>query len=409
MRRHRVGTLAMGVSLLSLSVVAAQPSTSRLGREIEKSRPRAEPEDEARRESQNENAGINRSPAHPYGDRYLRTPQGYYTIAPDRHRPDNWSPRLRPRMDYSPRALGSSSGDVPSYRYREFQNGNRYRYGYFGASWASDCYGCGSPFCTAGPAELGNAYVQGAYDADHEYMDYIAAERAGRLLDANRHGVSQGIEHFRAGRYERAAIEWLGASERNQGDAASRVHAGHALFAIGRYDEAVKLLARAFELAPYLTESYFDVRTEYRNPIDFPTHLATLKAYVVKYPNSASAVTLLAYVTAYTEGPSAALPYIERANRLNPGDFFVQRLLKISRLVTPMPGVVPTAPNQIDPMDAERMDGSDLNEQTPRPKDENDLEIRPAPSPNHSKPGLYRQLRQPAVKIQKAVARSTHD
>ncbi|MBX3396590.1 MAG: CDC27 family protein [Phycisphaerae bacterium] len=409
MTRHFVGTLAMGVSLLSLSVTAAQQSTSRLEREIEKSRPRAESGDETRRQAQNENAAVNRTPTHPYGDRYLKMPQGYYTIAPDRHRPDNWSPRLRPQFDYGPRALGSRSQEIPSYRYREIQNSGRYRYGYFGASWASDCYGCGSPFCTAGSAELGNAYIQGAYDADHEYMDYIAAERAGRLLDANRLGVSQGIEHFRAGRYERAAIEWLGASERNQGDAASRVHAGHALFAIGRYDEAVKLLARAFELAPYLTESYFDVRTEYRNPIDFPTHLATLKAYVARHPHSASAVTLLAYVTAYTDGPAAASVYIERANRLNPGDFFVQRLLKISRLVTPMPGVVRTAPDQLEPTDAGRMDGADMNEQMPGPAGDNDAEFGPAPSPNNSKPGLSRQLKQPAVRIQKAVARSAHD
>lgn len=347
----RLSPVALAVVLAFQLQLEAQTNTSRLGREIDASRPRVNPEDEARRQAQNELADEDRAPDYIEGERLLRMPQGYYIIAPDKYRPDNWSPRIRPRNDYGPGGIGSAPRGLRySHRYRDVRGGGRYSYPYdsYGRAYASDCYGCGSPFCTSRDV-IGDAYVQGRYDADHEYQDYIASERAGRLLDANRLGVAAGIEHFQAGRYDRAAIEWIGASERNQGDAASRVFAGHALFAVGRYDEAVKMLSRAFELAPFLTESYYDVRTEYGNPDDFATHLSALKAYVAAHPNSAAAVTLLGYVVAYTDGPAAAHPFLERANTLKPDDFFVSRLFKISRIVTPMPGVERAEPATVAP------------------------------------------------------------
>lgn len=373
----RIATVAVVVLLAAQAQLSAQVNTSRLGREVDASRPRAFPEDEARRQSQNEAAQTDRAPDVVEGQRLLRMPQGHYIIAPDKYRPDNWSPRIRPRFDYSPNGIGSGPNPYrSSHLYREFRNTNRYRYGGYGASWASDCYGCGSPHCGANAA--GNAYVQGRYDADHEYQDYIAAERAGRLLDANRLGVSAGMGHYQAGRYDRAAIEWLGASERNQGDAASRVYAGHALFAIGRYDEAVKLLARAFELSPFLTESYYDIRSEYGNPTDFADHLSTLKAFVAGHPNNAAAVALLGYVVAYSDGPAAAYPILVRADELDPNDFFIQRLLKIARVVTPMQGVVPVHPDA-------------------RPESKGAI------------PSQQRKWKAPTATIRKAVARADHD
>ncbi len=338
----RYASVALIVALTHQTTLFAQ-STTRLEREIQKSQPRAEPEDEARRKAINESARINRAPEtideleEIEGVRLLRMPQGHYIIALDQYRPDHWSPRIRLRYDFS----GAGFYQAPrglrySHRARTY-GGQRVHSQSLGGFYDTPHY---QPYDDA----YGDAYIQGHVDAASEYQDYIASERAGRLLAANRLGVSAGLDHYRAGRYDRAAIEWIGAAEKNHADAASRVYAGHALFALGRYDEAVKYLSRAFELAPFLTESYYDVRAEYGNPDDFARHLATLKAYVASHPRSVPGVTLLGYVVAYTEGPGAAHPIFERARELSPNDFFVSRLLKISRAVTPMPGVVETEP-----------------------------------------------------------------
>ncbi len=61
--------------------------------------------------------------------------------------------------------------------------------------------------------------------------------------------------------------------------------------------------------------------------------------------NDASATTLLGYVLAYTEGPAAANPWLERANQLNSNDFFIQKLLAVSRMVTPQSGVIRSIPS----------------------------------------------------------------
>ncbi|HWL93349.1 MAG TPA: CDC27 family protein [Phycisphaerae bacterium] len=332
MSRYFLGAFALVIGLPS--VAPAQQNTSRLGRAIERSQPLPDEPDEERRLQKNEDAYLDRAPDYIEGDRLLRMPQGHYEVAPDKYRPDHWSPRIRPRFDYGGRGIGCTSRSSRySHRYRNYGGGscgNR-SFGYYG--------GYGYPgYGYPGHGDPGDAYIQGRYDSDHEYQDYIASERAGRLLSANRIGVAAGLSHFQAGRYDRAAIEWLGASEKNHGDAASRVFAGHALFAVGRYDEAVKVLARAFELAPYLTESYYDVRAEYGDPADFEGHLLRLKAYVARHPDCACSTTLLGYVVAYSDGPAAANPILERAGRLNPRDFFVARLLKISRTVTPLGG-----------------------------------------------------------------------
>lgn len=312
----------------------AQPA-SRIGRAIENSKPLSDPENEARRQKQIDAAQNQpRVVDNPADQELLRMPQGYYIIAPDKYRPDNWSPRIRLRRDYSGQGFYRGS------------NGARYshRSGGYAPAYDYGCYG-GGPAYYAGPDAFADAYEQGRYDADHEYNDFIAAQRAARLLDGSKLQLSTGFEHFQKGRYDRAAIEWLGASKRNEGDAASRVHGGHALFAVGRYDEAVRLIARGFELAPLLAEANYDVRTDYANPADFENHLNTLKAYVAANPNDASATTLLGYVLAYTDGPAAANPWLERANQLNPNDFFIQKLLTVSRMVTPQSGVIRSIPS----------------------------------------------------------------
>jgi len=179
----------------------------------------------------------------------------------------------------------------------------------------------------------------GYYEQSRWYEWYIATQRAEQLRAANRAGIGRGLVEFRAGRYDRAAITWVGASKRDEGDSASRVHAGHALFAVGRYDSAVTLLARAFELSPRLATSSYDLRSDYVNPADFYEHLKRLKRYVAGHPNDADGITMLGYVQYYTEGPASAYRILKRAKVLRPKDTFIPKLLDVARMVSPLADV----------------------------------------------------------------------
>ncbi len=238
------------------------------------------------------------------------------------------------------------AGARPSLRDRHpYDYRRRGAYRHSARTWQSDHYGYGSygaygyhhPYAAppygyhAYEDDLYDAYEQGRYDADNDYLWWIASARAGRLLDQSREKFDQAIIYFRDGKYDRAAINMLGAAEKNQADPASRLHAGHALFALGQYDEAVRLLARAFELSPSLAYKNYDIRDEYGEKTDFDRHLLALKAHVDANPKDASAVTLLGYVIFYTEGPGPAHPYLARAAKLNPLSYFIPKIEKLAR------------------------------------------------------------------------------
>ena len=262
---------------------------------------------------------------------YMLRP-GLY-VFPSPYRPDYWSPRMRRFPDHNPQS--------DRYRTRE----SYYQPLYSGQAYIPDTYcppGGASPYGYGwgGPAyrpDAYDAYEQGRYDADHEYLWYIAAQRAGGLLNQYRELFEEGVALFYEGRYDWAAIKLLGAAEKNQANAGSRLHAGHALFALGRYGEATKLIARAFELSPSLISKQYDIRDEYAKPADFDRHLAALQTYVQAHPTDAAAMTLLGYVTFYSEGPGAAYPHLKQASHLNPNSFFIPKLLGLAAMGRGMP------------------------------------------------------------------------
>ncbi len=262
----------------------------------------------------------NEQPAEPY----LLRP-GHY-VYPGSYRPDYWSPHIRPIPDYS-HLRYRFNGRRPHGRFRNkgfsrYERGfNRNYYdGYSGG------YGYGSGY------DVESAYNQGRYDADHEYLWYIAAARAGRLLNQYAEQFDLGVIQFRDGNYERALINLLGAAEKNHANAASRLHAGHALFALGRYSEATRLIARAFELSPSLPYKTYDIRDEYGNKADFEAQLSRLRSFVARHPNEIGSVTMLGYVTFYTDGPGRSHRYLKRARELSPTDMFIPKLFNIARL-----------------------------------------------------------------------------
>ncbi|MBN2563439.1 MAG: hypothetical protein JXQ75_21165 [Phycisphaerae bacterium] len=272
-------------------------------------------------------------------EEWYRLASGRY-VRPHPYRPDLYSPRMRTYPDYGTqrRPYSSRHGHIRSpYRHNRLPRrayGPGYRHGYVYDYGYSPYWG-----------DAWDAYEQGRYDADHEYVWYIAAARAGRLLNQHREMFDEAIIMFRDGRYDWAAIKLLGAAEKNQADAASRLHAGHALFALGRYGEATKLIARAFELSPSLPHKQYDIRDEYGDKADFDRHLRALKAHAAKHPDDAGAMTLLGYVTYYTEGPGDAHPYLEQAARLDPNSYFIPKLLTLARMASGMEKE-PVAPSE---------------------------------------------------------------
>jgi tetratricopeptide (TPR) repeat protein len=233
-------------------------------------------------------------------------------VHPGPVRPDYWSPHLRPFPDYA----------AP--RRSLYRAGPDHRFGPFGGPIAYDHYGCYD-----GDAEA--AYQQGRHDADREFLWYIASRRAGRLLNQHAEKFDAGVRHFRDGRYEQALINLLGAAEADQGRSAPRLHAGHALFALGRYREAVEMLARAFELSPLLPYKPYDLREEYGRVDEFAAHLDALRNHVAAHADDAAGHALLGYVTYYTTGPAEARPFLLAARRLDRRSYFIPKLLEASK------------------------------------------------------------------------------
>jgi len=220
------------------------------------------------------------------------------------------------------------------------------------------------------------------YDAQVHYQWYLARRREQQL---RRHATAmraEGRDLFRDGEYERAAIRFLGAADMDQGDAAARVYAGHALFALGRYKDAVDLLRRAFELQPELTYQPYDARSDYGRMRDFDDHLRTLQRHLTREPQDDYALILMGYVLYYTDGPTQARPYLERAAKIAPQDTLLVRLLGVSSKAS-----VNEAVARVSKKDTRPYDRMNVKSAQPQPYDaerystqrDDDREEKPAP------------------------------
>jgi len=184
---------------------------------------------------------------------------------------------------------------------------------------------------------------------DYHYRNQIY-RRDESLLARSASLTSEGSALLRAGFYDRAAVTLMAAAEANHDDALSRVRAGHALFSIGRYDEAVRHLRRAFELQPPLATLNYDIRDDYSRPGDFDLQLAALERFVAARPRSVSGTLMLAYVRYYTTGAGSAYPLLRRAKWLDPQNELVDKLIAVSgQVYSPN---APTAPQRVAPTPA---------------------------------------------------------
>ena len=278
--------------------------------------------------------------AEPEQDLYLLSP-GHY-VYPPTGRADYWSPHIRPFPDYSGLRRPRNINPLPRNRLGGAWGTSRS----FGGSYFWGPAVANAPCYGNGYGSVADAYNQGRYDADHEYLWFIASQRAGRLINQSAEMFDEGILLFRDGHYEKAAIKWIGAGDTNQGNAAAKLHAGHAMFALGRYADGIDMLARAFELSPTLAYKSYDIRDEYGDQSDFDLHLANLKTRVVRRPTDPDAMAMLGYVLFYTDGPEAALPVLERAARLDPDSYFIPKLQTLARQASPAPDMRVSTPRE---------------------------------------------------------------
>lgn len=153
-------------------------------------------------------------------------------------------------------------------------------------------------------------------------------ERGERILTRSRGHLERGLQHFHDGRYDAAADAFRLAAETNQGDPAARLYAAHALFATGRYRDAITYLRRAFELQPKIVYLDFDIRDDYGRRTDFDKQVKALEDALERAPRNGDRLILLGYVRYYSNQRGQAYELLARAKRLDPTDSLAARLLE---------------------------------------------------------------------------------
>jgi hypothetical protein len=229
----------------------------------------------------------------PYG--YGR--RGYY----DYRRTMQW-PNYT--MDWSDPVNGS--GHVNTYSYGD--------YGYGG-------YGYG------GNQDLAFQEGRAKWGWDFDYFEYMANARTGSLLQSSLNSRDRGLAAFRVGQYREAVDAFRLACDANQADPAARLYAGHALFAVGRYHDAVRYLRKAFELQPRIVFVTFDMRDDYRDRADFDRQFAALEDALRQLPRDPDRLFMIGYVLYYGGQRDRAYGAFARLVQSNPHDSLAVRLM----------------------------------------------------------------------------------
>ncbi len=172
-----------------------------------------------------------------------------------------------------------------------------------------------------------SAYSSGERAGVYEAELWLARDR--NLLRTAKAYTEKGSALFRAGSYEGAADAFRLAAASDHGDAAVRLLAGHAYFALGRYDHAMSYIRRAFQLQPKIAMLDYTIHGQYGNAADFEKHLDSLKKSAEARPADAETWALLGYVYRYSGNRAAAVKALTRAYKMQPQDRFVRALLDV--------------------------------------------------------------------------------
>lgn len=179
-----------------------------------------------------------------------------------------------------------------------------------------------------GDSALGEAYRFGFNRGYFRgYFDKTGNERTEHLLQSAHSAMDRGLISFREGRYREAADAFRLACDTNQGDPSARIYAAHALFATGRYRDAVKYLREAFRLQPRIAYLTFDMRSDYRQPEEFEKQVAALDSALDTAPRDEDRLFMLGYVLYFGGQREMAYYTFQRLVRVNPRDKLAAQLM----------------------------------------------------------------------------------
>jgi len=234
------------------------------------------------------------------------------------------------------RPWGSPARPYPDYDYAP----PAYRYGYP----PPDYY-----YAFPGDAAFDEGYYQGHRDgkdfAEWSFQYELGTRSYLKAMDA-------GVRAFLAGEYSLASRQFVLAAQLNQGDAASRLHAAHALVALGRYDEASLSVRRALQLQPKLVFLPLDIRGDYGRIKDFDEHTRKLRDAASQAADNANLWFLLGYWDFFSGRADRARLSLQKADTLDPENRTTLRMLDAVRLSTPAepePAVQPARPAEPAP------------------------------------------------------------
>ncbi|MHC4066036.1 MAG: hypothetical protein ACYSUI_16275 [Planctomycetota bacterium] len=159
--------------------------------------------------------------------------------------------------------------------------------------------------------------------------------RAELGLNSYLKAMREGLARFQQGDYAAATRQFILAAKLNQGDAASRLRAVHAMTALGHYSAAVPALRRALQLQPKLVYLPLDIRSDYGPASDFDAHLKKLAESAHKVGDDAGLWLLLGYYEFFSDSAAEAVVSLTRAADLDPHDSAVDKLLEVARLSAP--------------------------------------------------------------------------
>lgn len=229
----------------------------------------------------------------------------YVGVPPYYHGGQRLSPHQRSYANY--RYYGGRPSRYGYGRYRRYSDDGYDGYGYGGG----DSFRFG--------------FMEG-YDAG--YFDRTTNERVESVLAHAGAYLERGIEMFREGQYLEAADTFQVASDMDQGSAASRIYAGHALFAIGRYRDAVRHLRRAFELQPRIAYLTYDMRGDYSDLTAFNDQYQALQTALKLSPRDPDRLFMAGYVLYYSGQRGQSYPFWSRAHQLDKSDRLVAKLMR---------------------------------------------------------------------------------
>jgi hypothetical protein len=216
--------------------------------------------------------------------------------------------------------------------------------------YASGFYGPYGGYGYGPPTSWG--YEDPTYAFDEGYWQ---GERDGRRLAQWEQSVElgtasylsamrNGLAAFRQGDYATAVKQFILAANQNQGDPASRLHAAHALVALGHYDEAAPAVRRAIQLQPQLVYLSIDIRADYGVQQDFDVHYAKLKAAAEQQADHPDLWFLLGYYQFFSGRAQEAYSSLKKSDELAPSSRTTQRLLDAAKLSAPAEPPAPPPP-----------------------------------------------------------------